>query len=187
MRRVWSKRSHLVTENTPQTWPLHGSGNECVGVRNRATRLSGHQRLALVLLSCCPPFDLIQSPMQEVSRKRPHLGDSEPLPSKKRAVSVNGPTVPVNGTVLPTAAEDEEPRDQDSLEVDFIPFFFGLPVLTRFVAPFQQFRKEAIFRRMRHYSRENERSQARISELEHLKITYEASLAVMGACWTQVC
>lgn len=66
-------------------------------------------------------------------------------------------------------------------------FYLALPILTRFVAPFQQFRKEAIFRRMRHYSRENERSQARISELEHLKSTYEASLAVMGACWTQVC
>ena len=66
--------------------------------------------------------------MQEVSRKRPHLGDSEPLPSKKRAVSVNCTTVPVNGTVLPTAAADavdEEPRDQDDLEVDFIPFFFS--------------------------------------------------------------
>ena len=63
--------------------------------------------------------------MQEVSRKRPHLGDSETLPSKKRAVSVNG-TVPVNGTVLSTAAGDEEPRDQDSLEVDFMPFF--LPI-----------------------------------------------------------
>ncbi|KAI0000527.1 hypothetical protein BJV77DRAFT_393247 [Russula vinacea] len=104
--------------------------------------------------------------MQEVhSKKRPLLDDSEPLPSKKRAVSVNGTTVVVNGSVLPTAAADEEPRDQDNLE---------------------QFRKEAIFRRMRHYSRENERSQARISELEHLKSTYEASLAVMGACWTQL-
>ena len=51
---------------------------------------------------------------------------------------------------------------------------------------FKQFRKEAIFRRMRHYSRENERSQARIAELERLKSTYEANLAVMGACWTQV-
>ena len=39
---------------------------------------------------------------------------------------------------------------------------------------------------MRHYSRENERSQARVAELERLKSTYEASLAVMGACWTQV-
>lgn len=125
--------------------------------------------------------------MQEVhSKKRPHLGDSEPLPSKKRAVSVNGTAVLVNGSVLPTAAADEEPRDQDNLEVDYMLSSLSLPVLTRFIALFQQFRKEAIFRRMRHYSRENERSQARISELEHLKSTYEASLAVMGACWTQV-
>lgn len=125
--------------------------------------------------------------MQDVhSRKRPHLGDSEPLPSKKRAVSVNGTTVLVNGSVLPPAAVDEEPRDQDNLEVVSMPSSFEFPFLTQFAAPFQQFRKEAIFRRMRHYSRENERSQARISELEHLKSTYEASLAVMGACWTQV-
>lgn len=66
--------------------------------------------------------------MQEVSRKRPHLGDSETLPSKKRAVSVIG-TVPVNGTVLPTAPGDEEPRDQDSLEVNFMPFFSPYPFL----------------------------------------------------------
>lgn len=39
---------------------------------------------------------------------------------------------------------------------------------------------------MRHYSREYDRSQARITELERLKGSYEASLAVMGACWTQV-
>ncbi|KAI0256288.1 BRE1 E3 ubiquitin ligase-domain-containing protein [Lactifluus subvellereus] len=104
--------------------------------------------------------------MQEVeSRKRPHLGDPDPLPSKKRAVSVNGTTVLVNGNVHPTSPVDEEPSDQDSLE---------------------QFRKEAIFRRMRHYSRENERSQTRLAELERLKNTYEASLAVMGACWTQL-
>ncbi|KAH9083872.1 BRE1 E3 ubiquitin ligase-domain-containing protein [Lactarius deliciosus] len=104
--------------------------------------------------------------MQEVeSRKRPHLGDSDPLPSKKRAVSVNSTTILVNGDVHSTSPVDEEPRDQDSLE---------------------QFRKEAIFRRMRHYSRENERGQARIAELERLKSTYEASLAVMGACWTQL-
>ncbi len=69
--------------------------------------------------------------MQEVSRKRPHLGDSEPLPSKKRAVSVNGTTVPVNGTVLPTAATDDEPEptDQDNLEVDCISFFSPYPFL----------------------------------------------------------
>jgi hypothetical protein len=66
--------------------------------------------------------------MQEVSRKRPHLGDSEPLPSKKRAVSVNCATVPVNGTVLPTAAADEEPRDQDNLEVHIMPFSLSLSI-----------------------------------------------------------
>lgn len=69
--------------------------------------------------------------MQDVhSRKRPHLGDSEPLPSKKRAVSVNGTTVLVNGSVLPPAAVDEEPRDQDNLEVVSMPSSFGFPFLT---------------------------------------------------------
>jgi E3 ubiquitin-protein ligase BRE1 len=128
--------------------------------------------------------------MQEVeSRKRPHLGDPEPLPSKKRAVSVNGSPVLVNGNVHPTSPVDEEPRDQDSLEVcSLLPFCFNIffPSLACFIIIFQQFRKEAIFRRMRHYSRENERSQTRIAELEHLKNTYEASLAVIGAYWTQV-
>ena len=58
--------------------------------------------------------------MQEVhSRKRPHIADSEPLPPKKRAVSVNGTAVLVNSNVHPTTAPDEEPRDQDSLEVNF--------------------------------------------------------------------
>lgn len=150
-------------------------------------RLKRQQQLALALSPTALPSNIIQSPMQEVhSKKRPLLDDSEPLPSKKRAVSVNSTTVLVNGSVLPPAAVDEEPRDQDNLEVDSIPSSLASPVLTRFAASFQQFRKEAIFRRMRHYSRENERSQARISELEHLKSTYEASLAVMGACWTQV-
>jgi len=81
--------------------------------------------LLLLLLALSPSILLTDnplegSPMQEVhSRKRPHLSDSEPLPSKKRAVSVNGTTVLVNGNAHPTAAEDEEPRDQDSLEVVF--------------------------------------------------------------------
>jgi hypothetical protein len=117
MRHVWSesKRSRLKIRGKHGP---HGSGRE--GMRRSAK--SSDQGLRVTndsLSSCYPPFDTIQSPMQEVSRKRPHL-DSEPLPSKKRAVSVNGTTVPVNGTVIPTAAEDEEPRDQDSLEVDFM-------------------------------------------------------------------
>jgi hypothetical protein len=50
----------------------------------------------------------------------------------------------------------------------------------------QLFRKEAIFRRMRHYSREHDRSQSRVAELERRKNTCEAGLAAMAACWTQV-
>ncbi|KAG7098761.1 hypothetical protein E1B28_000670 [Marasmius oreades] len=45
------------------------------------------------------------------------------------------------------------------------------------------FRKEAIYRRMKHYSRECEYNQARIAELEERKVTCEAGLAAMSACW----
>ncbi|ETW80592.1 hypothetical protein HETIRDRAFT_320490 [Heterobasidion irregulare TC 32-1] len=102
------------------------------------------------------------------SRKRHNLEDPGPLHPKKRALA-NAFDSPVhlNGNVssTPTPTADDEPKDQDSLE---------------------QFRKEAIFRRMRHYSRENQRSQVRIAELEHRKTSYEASLAAIEACWSQV-
>lgn len=39
---------------------------------------------------------------------------------------------------------------------------------------------------MKHYSRENERSRARIEELEQRKTTCEAGLAAISACWAQV-
>lgn len=39
---------------------------------------------------------------------------------------------------------------------------------------------------MKHYSREYERSQGRIEELERLRRTFEAGLAALEACWTQV-
>lgn len=75
--------------------------------------------------------------MQEVhSRKRPHLGDSDPLPSKKRAVSVNGTTVLVNGNVHSNTAADEEPRDQDSLEVVSVSSHLMLLLVTRFTISF---------------------------------------------------
>ncbi|KAA1474225.1 hypothetical protein DENSPDRAFT_873258 [Dentipellis sp. KUC8613] len=102
------------------------------------------------------------------SRKRPHLEEPEPLYPKKRALTdPTGSPVLANGVVSATlpAGDDDEPKDQSTLE---------------------QFRKEAIFRRMRHYARENSRSQRRIEELEHRKSSYEASLAVIGACWTQL-
>jgi hypothetical protein len=75
--------------------------------------------------------------MQEVhSRKRPHLGESDPLPSKKRAVSVNGTTVLVNGTVHPNTAVDDEPRDQDSLEVVSVSPSIASAIVTLFTVPF---------------------------------------------------
>ena len=48
------------------------------------------------------------------------------------------------------------------------------------------FRKEAIFRRMKYYSRESERCQSRIAELERQKSRCEAGLAAMETCWQQV-
>ncbi|CAL1706865.1 unnamed protein product [Somion occarium] len=50
----------------------------------------------------------------------------------------------------------------------------------------EMFRKDAIYRRMKHYSRENERSQAKIVELERRRSTCEAGLAALEACWTQL-
>lgn len=90
--------------------------------------------LPLFLLDDSP---FVGSTMQEVhSRKRPHLGDSDPLPSKKRAVSVNGTTVLVNGNVHPNTAADDEPRDQDSLEVSSIFSFIALVLVSYFIILF---------------------------------------------------
>ncbi|KAF9469928.1 BRE1 E3 ubiquitin ligase-domain-containing protein [Collybia nuda] len=96
------------------------------------------------------------------SKKRPHSEEEDTTAIKKRAlVGPNGSPL-VNGTLLNS---QEEASDTDNLEL---------------------FRKEAIFRRMKHYSRENERSQARITELERRKNTCEAGLAAMSACWAQL-
>ncbi|KZT26692.1 hypothetical protein NEOLEDRAFT_1155451 [Neolentinus lepideus HHB14362 ss-1] len=96
------------------------------------------------------------------SRKRALLEDSDPIASKKRAVSNEyGSPTRVNGV----ATDADEPKENDELEL---------------------FRKEAIFRRMKHYSRENERSQHRIAELERRRDACEAGLSAMQACWTQL-
>lgn len=50
----------------------------------------------------------------------------------------------------------------------------------------QLFRKEAIYRRMKYYSREAERSQTRVAELERRFSTCQAGLAAFEACWAQV-
>ncbi|KIM91914.1 hypothetical protein PILCRDRAFT_809908 [Piloderma croceum F 1598] len=95
------------------------------------------------------------------SRKRPHSAEDEPTIQKKRILTgVNG-TPHVNGVVSTV----EELNDADNLEL---------------------FRKEAIFRRMKHYSREHERSQAQIAELEQRRNTCEAGMVAMAACWEQL-
>ncbi|KII92834.1 hypothetical protein PLICRDRAFT_51174 [Plicaturopsis crispa FD-325 SS-3] len=95
------------------------------------------------------------------SRKRPHVEDGDVLHPKKRLMTSANGSPHTNGVVT----EVEEPNDASNLEL---------------------FRKEAIFRRMKHYSREHERSQAQIAELRRQKDTCEAGLAAMAACWTQL-
>ncbi|KAI0328649.1 BRE1-domain-containing protein [Cubamyces sp. BRFM 1775] len=95
------------------------------------------------------------------SRKRPHVDDGESSRPKKRAVSDDRASPShLNGT----ASHSDEPKDSDHVEL---------------------FRKEAIYRRMKHYSREAERSQARVAELERRRTQCEAGLAALEACWTQ--
>ncbi|KAF8441651.1 hypothetical protein L210DRAFT_3664886 [Boletus edulis BED1] len=100
------------------------------------------------------------------SRKRPLADDAE-LAShpKKRIVSSPdvgpSPLSTANGTFDAVS----EPTADDQLEL---------------------FRKDALFRRMRHYARENEKSQARIAQLEQRKSTCEAGLVAIAACWEQL-
>ncbi|KAL9711593.1 E3 ubiquitin-protein ligase bre1 [Leucoagaricus gongylophorus] len=97
--------------------------------------------------------------MQHESRKRPHADNIDDFSSsKKRTMDNSSPQL--NGV----HHNSDEPTF-DNLE---------------------QFRKEAIYRRMLSYSRENERYQIRIAELERRKNTCEASYAAIVACWTQL-
>ncbi|EJF65375.1 BRE1-domain-containing protein [Dichomitus squalens LYAD-421 SS1] len=97
------------------------------------------------------------------SKKRPHADDGEHSRAKKRAVSDDraSPSHP-NGTAV---SHGDEPKEGDNIEL---------------------FRKEAIFRRMKHYSREAERSQARVADLERRFSTCRAGLAALEVCWTQL-
>ncbi|KAF9653827.1 BRE1-domain-containing protein [Thelephora ganbajun] len=94
-------------------------------------------------------------------RKRPHVESPEnDYPKKRAALDSNGTPSHVNGV-----SHLDEPKDGDNLEM---------------------FRKEAIFRRMKYYSRESERCQSRIAELERQKSRCEAGLAAMETCWQQL-
>ncbi|KAK7472721.1 E3 ubiquitin-protein ligase bre1 [Stygiomarasmius scandens] len=98
-------------------------------------------------------------------RKRSHSPGEESVTSKKRVLSDENGSPRVNGVVSEQAEVEREPTGDDKLEL---------------------FRKEAIYRRMKYYSRENERNQSRIAELEERKNTCEAGLAAMSACWMQL-
>ncbi|TFK44380.1 hypothetical protein BDQ12DRAFT_672875 [Crucibulum laeve] len=95
------------------------------------------------------------------SKKRSHPDKDDSAVSKKRIMTSANGSPCVNGNVH----NDEDEPNSDSLEL---------------------FRKEAIYRRMKHYCRENERNQNRIAELERRKSTCEAGLAAMSACWAQL-
>ncbi|CUA66878.1 E3 ubiquitin-protein ligase BRE1 [Rhizoctonia solani] len=100
------------------------------------------------------------------SRKRPLSPDgasSSSINSKKRAVNsgsaTNSPRQRPNGDLA-----HDEPKDEN----------------------LENFRKEAVYRRMKHYARELERTQAVADELEKRKNTCEAGMAAMEACWNQL-
>ncbi|KAG5654397.1 hypothetical protein H0H81_003221 [Sphagnurus paluster] len=95
------------------------------------------------------------------SRKRPFSEEEDSAATKKRVLTGRNGSPHVNGT----SEDQDEPAEGTNLEL---------------------FRKEAIFRRMKHYSREHERGQSRIAELERRKHTCEAGLAAMTACWNQL-
>ncbi|KAG1771722.1 BRE1 E3 ubiquitin ligase-domain-containing protein [Suillus occidentalis] len=97
------------------------------------------------------------------SRKRPLPDDGEVAQAKKRVLTSTSGSPEVNG--LSANHDAEEPADNHQLEL---------------------FRKEAIFRRMKHYSRENERNQARITQLEQRRSSCEAGLVAIAACWKQL-
>ncbi|KAG5733688.1 E3 ubiquitin-protein ligase BRE1 [Termitomyces sp. T112] len=98
------------------------------------------------------------SKLMEVSRKRPHVDNEDFIATKKRALAGRNGSPQVNGMA-------KEEFDADNLEL---------------------FRKEAIYRRMKHYSRENERCQSLIEDLEKRKQSCEVGLAAMTACWNHL-
>jgi E3 ubiquitin-protein ligase BRE1 len=119
------------------------------------------------------------------TKKRPFTDEQEMGIAKKRAVaSITDSPIPVNGKL----DSGREELNADNIEVRFqcvvllhICSYDGFSS-----APFQSFRKEAIFRRMKHYSRENERAQDTITELEKRRHALEANVAAIGACWEKV-
>ncbi|CAE6430968.1 unnamed protein product [Rhizoctonia solani] len=100
------------------------------------------------------------------SRKRPLSPDgasSSSINSKKRAVNSGSAAASPRQRPNGDLAHDE-PKDEN----------------------LEAFRKEALYRRMRHYARELERTQATAYEFENRKNVCEAGMAAMEACWNQL-
>ncbi|CCO27082.1 allantoicase [Rhizoctonia solani AG-1 IB] len=100
------------------------------------------------------------------SRKRPLSPDgasSSSINSKKRAVNSGSAAASPRQRPNGDLAHDE-PKDEN----------------------LEAFRKEALYRRMRHYARELERTQATADEFEKRKNVCEAGMAAMEACWNQL-
>ncbi|KAH7108505.1 hypothetical protein BKA62DRAFT_682424 [Auriculariales sp. MPI-PUGE-AT-0066] len=98
------------------------------------------------------------------SRKRPSSPVEDGPALKKRAIEspTGTPTTHTNGT---QAQDSEEAHEDIDLEA---------------------FRKEAIYRRMRHYAREHARDQNRIEQLEAAKLTYHVGMRAIESCWSQL-
>ncbi|CAE6518024.1 unnamed protein product [Rhizoctonia solani] len=142
----------------PQFLALNSVAVKGVGKRRRTATITNHSETRETATG-----EMLQT---MDSRKRPLSPDgasSSSINSKKRAVNsgsaTNSPRQRPNGDLA-----HDEPRDEN----------------------LEAFRKEALYRRMRHYARELERTQATASELEKRKNVCEAGMAAMEACWNQL-
>ncbi|KIO20339.1 hypothetical protein M407DRAFT_137986 [Tulasnella calospora MUT 4182] len=100
------------------------------------------------------------------ARKRAASPDSIGPSSKKRIISASDWSKPISVTVQKMEDEDEgEDIADDQLE---------------------RFQKEAIFRRMKHYSRLNDELSLRVQDLERRLRRSEAVVGAVEACWNQL-
>ncbi|KAG8900343.1 hypothetical protein FRC00_013353 [Tulasnella sp. 408] len=100
------------------------------------------------------------------ARKRAASPDSIGPSSKKRIISASDWSKPISVTVQKTEDDDEgEDIAGDQLE---------------------RFQKEAIFRRMRHYSRLKDELSLRVQDLEKRLRRSEAVVGAVEACWDQL-
>ncbi|KAG8986046.1 Allantoicase, partial [Tulasnella sp. 427] len=100
------------------------------------------------------------------ARKRAASPDSIGPSSKKRIISASDWSKPISVKVQQNEADD----DGESIEGDQL----------------ERFRKEAIFRRMKHYSRRSDDGSRKVQTLEKRLRKSEAVVAAVEACWNQL-